>query len=365
VRERLEVLERLALLEPEDLGKRKVLATAARLATDLAEHERAIWAWEALLEIFPSDADALNGLVDLLGRDKRWRRLIEVLKKRAAAQIAGGDPRRDRVRVARILSDDLGETDEAIASWREVESEFGESDESTQALIKLLKSGRKWAELAALLDRAAASADLVVVKAALLRDLGDVQREHLDGAREAIKSYGAALKADPREDGARAGLSALLPRAELRAAAVDVLLDAYRACDEWQPILDVTEHRLSVALDDDEKVGVLLEAARISEERAADLEAAFAATRRAFLVSPQDRKVEDQLARLAEATRQWRSQAEAEREAIEAREADDAAWLSGLRFRMGEVLEGKLDDPRAALMAYQRVAQDAPRRPIA
>ena len=363
VRERLDVLERLSLLEPEPEGRRRVLSTAARLATDLAETDRAIWAWESLLENFPTDEAALNGLVELLGKDARWRRLIEILRKRASAQIEGGNPRADLVRVALIQSSELSEVDEAILSWREVEAEFGESDESTRALISLLKGARKWSELAALLDRAADRATDNDVKAQLLRELGDVQREHLDGAKEAVESYGASLHADPREAGARAGLHALLLRADHRAAAVEVLLEAYRVCDEWQPILELTEHRLSTAHDDADRVLVLLEVAKIAEERASDLEGAFASTRRAFLVAPQSRDVEDQLHRLAEATRQWRSLAEAQREAIEAREVHAAieAWLPGLRFRMGDVLETKLDDPRAALVAFQRVAQDAPR----
>jgi tetratricopeptide (TPR) repeat protein len=363
-RERLDVLERLALIEPEADTRRNVLGTAARLATELGENDRAVWAWEGRLKGDPKDPDALNGLVGILEREKRWRPLIEALRARASADVPGADKRTDRVRVATILSEKLQETDEAIASWREVEAEFGDSEESTRALALLLRSARKWAELAQLLERAASRASDTATRSRLLRELGDVQRENLDQAGGAIESYKGSLAADPKCEEARSGLRLLLARAEHRAAAVAVLLDAYRATDEWRLSLDLTEHRLFTAPDEAAKVQILMEVAQIAEKRAFDNEDAFAAIRRAFLLSPGDTQIDAELMRLAGATRQWRSLAEAQREALENVEAmrKQPEWGPSLRYQMGEVLETRLDDPRSALIAYARVSADAPER---
>src|SRR6185436_18782854 len=157
-----------------------------------------------------------------------------------------------------------------------------------------------------------------------------------------------------------------------------VLLEAYRATDEWKAELELTEHRLSTAQNDPAKVAVLMETARLVEGRGTDIEGAFGYVRRAFLITPWDVRVEGELERLAEATKQWRSLAEAQREALglEGHAADSGPistpppsprdgrqkappvpesskptqrasvlpppenWSRRLRFRMGELLEG-------------------------
>src|SRR5262249_33979396 len=75
----------------------------------------------------------------------------------------------------------------------------------------------------------------------------------------------------------------------------------------------------------------------------------------------------EELFRLAEVTRAYRSLADALRECVEGHEErDDVAlsggedWKRGLRFKMGAVLETKLEEQRAALDAYVHVAQDEP-----
>jgi tetratricopeptide (TPR) repeat protein len=359
--ERLDVLERLAMLEADPEVRRRVLGTAAVLATHLGQHERAIWAWEACLKMSPTDGEALDGLVDLFGQAQRWRSLIDVLRQRAATDRPRDQQLADRVRVAQILSQQLGETDEAIASWREVEESFGETPESTQALSSLLRAARRWAELAQLLRRAAGQAPDSAERANVLCELGDVQREHLDAVEDAIESYRASLDANPSNANARAGLRALLARPEHRAAAVAVLLKAYRATHEWKNVLDLTEHRIATADSDTAKVEILREAATLSETRSGDPEAAFAHVRRAFLLDPGDDDVHAEIHRLAEMTKQWRSLADAQREALDAHDATGALpWLSKLRYSMGQVLETRLEDARAALNCYLRVATDDP-----
>ena len=370
--DRLDVLERLAILEGEHEVRWRVLGEAARLATELQEDDRAIWAWEGRLETAPDDPEALDGLVVLFEKAERWRPLLEALAKRGKLERAAHErdqQRADRVRVATILSEKLEATEEAIETWRDVEKTFGDSDEGTRALSALYRSTRMWKELADLLShsaRAAGRTESIAERAEILRELGDVQREQLDAIPEAIASYEAALGHDPRSEGSRVGLRALLKRSEHRADVVRVLLVAYNAADDWRLVLDLTEHRLNTAKEPDAQIAILMEAAKISEARASDSEAAFALVRRALLLNPADesKTTLEELFRLAELTRSHRSLADALREGIE-NPADPAAaarsaWARSLRFRMGEVLETRLDELRSALEAYVHVAHEDP-----
>ncbi len=357
--DRLDVLERLAVLEPDADTRWEVLGHAARLAMEQDEDVRAIWAWERRLEVRSLDPEALDGLAFLFERGMQWRRLIDVLLERSRLeQRDTDDRRRDRVRVAAIQGEKLDAVEEAIETWRGVEETFGASDDGTRALATLYRSTRRWNELAELLAAAAERATTPYDRAEVLRELGDVQREQLDDAPRAILSYEASLSQDPRTEGSRAGLRTLLRRSDLRADVVRVLLAAFVAADDWQLILDLTEHRLAAARDAGAQVAILKEAAEISEQRAQDVEAAFALVRRALLLDPSDGHTVEEIFRLAEATRAWRALADALRECIESPEGRAASWSRALRFRMGDVLETKLDEARAALEAYVQVARE-------
>ena len=360
--DRLDVLERLAILESESEVRWHVLGEAARLATELQEDDRAIWAWEGRLETAPNDPEALDGLVLLFEKAERWRPLIDVLARRGKLDRPERDQRADRVRVASILSERLEATDEAIETWRDVETTFGDSDDGTRALSALYRSTSKWVELAELLSGAAKRSEGSGDKAEVLRDLGDVQREQLDAIPEAIASYEGALGHDPRSEGSRVGLRALLKRAEHRADVVRVLLVAYYAADDWRLVLDLTEHRLDTAKDIPGQIAILMEAGTLSKTRAMDPDAAFALVRRALLLDASDPTASTlaELFALAELTRNFRSLADALREAIDSPDAASALWARSLRYRMGEVLESRLDEMRTALDAYVQVAHDDP-----
>ncbi|MCL2779080.1 MAG: tetratricopeptide repeat protein [Polyangiaceae bacterium] len=371
--DRLDVLEKLAILE-QDTGTRvHVLGEAARLATELEEHDRAIWAWEGRLETSPHDREAIDGLAQLFEKTERWSKLVGVLGRRADLGEPDGplssDRRADRVRMAHIQSDKLEASFDAIGTWQQIESLFGDSDESTRALASLFRTTRQWNELTELLGRAALRSQVGTEKADILRELGDVQRLELNSEAAAIASYENALTADPHNEGSRVGLHALLARLEQRSDVVRVLLAAYYAADDWQLVVDLTEQRLSCASDQAAQIAILTEAASISETRAHDARAAFALTRRALLVDPNSTPVLDELFRLAAATDNFRSLADTLRECIDAAPIEKSEtgeqeiappWIDGHRFRMGEVLETHLGEPRAALEAFVAVAQATP-----
>jgi tetratricopeptide (TPR) repeat protein len=361
-RERLHVIEKIATLENDAALRKSALGDAARLATELEENARAVQAWEARVADDASDLEALDGLSDLLERSEGWKRLAEVLALRAAAGATDDAKRADRVRIARIAQEKLDDTGMAIAAWREVEALFGDSDDTTDALAALFQKAQRWDEMAAVLERGASHATASAARAEFLRRLGDVQRDQLERKEAAVSSYAASLEADPANAGARAGLHTLLADAAQRRAAVAVLMTTYTRTDDWTLILELTAHRLAAAESDAARLEVLLHAAKLGEERAGDAALAFEAMRSAFLLGPSDTRVGAELARLAEATRAWKSYVDAHAEAIAALESDarSARLVAELRVNMADALDRKLDDPRAALASYLRVIADAP-----
>ncbi len=363
--ERLDVLERLSILEGGPETRLDVLGRAARLAVMLGEYERAIWAWEGRLESYPHDQEAQDGLVQLFERTEKWPKLVKILNRRAEtpAERTDVERREDRVAVARILSDRLGSVREAIDAWQRIEDTFGEAEDSTHALADLYRKSGSYSDLALLLERAASRATSAARRAAWYCELGDLQREHTHELGKAVESYAQALDAAPHDELTRAGLMSLLMHPTHKKAATAVLFRAFTRMDEWQRILELLEHRLDSAPDDAVKVAILHESAVLAETRAGDLDQAFALLRRAFLVAPDSGEIEVDLARLADLTGEWRALADARREVLDGWEErpTSPSFLSALRFRQAELLETRLEDGRAALGLYQRVAHDNPK----
>lgn len=354
----LDVLERLAVLEPEEGARREALGVAARLAERTGDANRALGLWRRRLDADAADREALDAVVGLLERARRYEPLIKALESRAAAALDDRERREDLVAIATIQAEKLDAAPEAIEAWRAVERAFGPDAESTDALEALLGRVGRWAEVADLLDAASAREDDTGRRAGALHRLGDVCVDRLQDLERGTLCYEAALSIDPGHEGAREGLSRLLDDATCRETAAHVLATAYGATDDWAGTLRILEHRLATATGTAAKTTLLLEAAKLAEHRAGDGEAAVRHLARALPLSPDDAALEGELLRLARDTGGWAVVADAYREALPLATAPERR--AAMHHQHGIVLESQLGDARGALEAYLAMAALAP-----
>ncbi len=226
--ERCTVLERRADLEDEPSGRRAALAEAARVAAEeLGDLGRATRAWRLCLADDPDDAGALDGLCASLQAGQRWEDLVEALGTRAAKRDDAERARADRVRVATIQADQLGDPTAAIETWHAIREQFGKDEESFEALVLLLGRTEGWTDLAALLsDEAAAESD-AARRTALQKRLGEVHRDRRGDVMAAIAAFVSA------DDWASAAdVAGRVPDKELAKQAVSSLLDL--AVEHWK-----------------------------------------------------------------------------------------------------------------------------------
>ncbi|MEX1368627.1 MAG: hypothetical protein AB1Z98_36200, partial [Nannocystaceae bacterium] len=153
--ERLAVLERLASLERASSVRRAILGEAGRLADELGGADRALAAWQARLETDEGDLEALEATVTLLEKHERWVPLVDALRRRAKAAPLPLQSRADLVRVATIQEQRLEAAAEAIDTWLEIRTQFGDDPEVVAALDRLLSQASRWTQLAEIIDHAA------------------------------------------------------------------------------------------------------------------------------------------------------------------------------------------------------------------
>ena len=132
------------------------LALHRRVATlwaeKLGKHQNAVASLEKILETDPSDLETCERLKELYTRSRSWKALLEVYKKEFPH--VPREKRRDRLaEMARLASERLNETREAIHLWNQA-LEISERDPETLAgLASLYERERRWPSLIEILDR--------------------------------------------------------------------------------------------------------------------------------------------------------------------------------------------------------------------
>ncbi len=191
--ERCDVLERLAELETDPERRKAALGRAARVAHErLNDFDRATQNWRARLSDDDKDGEALDGLVASLEQAERWSELVSALTERAALGEVEAR-RRDRIAVARITADRIGDSALAIELWQGIESELGADDETFDALSKLLAAEDRFAELAQVIEREVSRTDDAERRRMLLSELGAV---HQGRTGDLPASLGAFVRAE-------------------------------------------------------------------------------------------------------------------------------------------------------------------------
>jgi len=355
--ERLEVLERLAAAETVESTRKALMGDIARLSDRLGDSDRALAAWRARLDLDSDDDVALDATITLLGREQKWEELVAALQRRVDGAASPDARKADLVQIARIYRDKLDAVDQALASWTQVQSEFGETEETVTALTQLLSSAGQWEELAELLERASAGQSSALLDRLAL--LGNAYRDHLDAPGRALDCYDRILRIDPYHEGAGQGLQGLLEVEACAAKAVDILATTYRNTANWRGILSLADARLRQTDDRDKQLGILREAARIHEDEANDAHSALAALAKAFPLAPRDQVLERDMVRLAEDTGTWDVAVASYRAALEAVAGNDNA-VGELNGRLAAILDERVGDASEALACYQLVASLEP-----
>lgn len=154
-KDRLDVLERLSALEPEEADRRAALGQLARMAADLGDLDRAAGFWERrrALSADGQDREALDALVHVYRQRGQWVELAEVLEARIGL---GGDPGRvedDYHALAETCGGPLQDPERALLVWTEALRRFGDDDRALAAVTELYLDAGQVAEAREVLER--------------------------------------------------------------------------------------------------------------------------------------------------------------------------------------------------------------------
>jgi tetratricopeptide (TPR) repeat protein len=223
-------------VEPGDvaLGVELLIELAGIYDQRFEGNERAMSAYRRLLDLDPSNPDTVRraalALERLYQAERRWRDLIEILRRQADWAEEVEERKRLLARVARVSEEELEDTDAAIETWREVLAEDPEAAEALNALERLYQSESRGSELIEILRRRVELSGDAAERKAHLSRIAVLYELAIEEPAEAITAYLEILDHVPEDSDTLVELARL-----------------YREQERYPDLLDTLERRLALA----------------------------------------------------------------------------------------------------------------------
>lgn len=316
---------------------------------------RAVELWKRVLELENADREAFEALEALYGRLESPDDLLALYTRRV--DVADDDAERVVLlrRIGRLQEEGEGDTDGAIATYRQALEVDTNDREATEALGRLLSEAERWSELADhlrfRLDGVAGTEEEADAKLRLA-ELLSTRLQDVTGALDLLEENVAAR---PDHAGSVAALEKLVLNEEHQLRVTQILEPLYRAADQWKKLVAVLEAQAGLADDPAEKARLLGEVGRLHEGRGNDAALAFDAWARAFVVEPLDDEAKGEVERLAGLLSAWDELVATYERVIAG--CSDPTRVSQLLGAMARVHDEQRGDPRAAIETYERLVK--------
>ncbi len=296
-----------------------------------------------VLEIDPSSRIATAALDGALARLGRFEDLAALLHRDAARL---DDPRRKVAilqRRAELVDEHLDDPDLARSAWEDVRAVAPGHLAALRALGRLHARAGRWEDLAAMYRAEADAAANPAAAAELVHRIGEILERRLGRLDDAIVAYREAITLAPAHVSAHRALARL-----------------YRARGEDDSLVEILRAQAASGLAAAERASVLVEAARIAEERLSEPARAVESYEEALRIVPAFAPALRALDRLyGEAGRSEDLAALRRAEGAELSAEDRAERL----LRLARLEADRVGDPAAALRASEELLAAAPRHP--
>jgi len=350
--------------EQEATGARqRLLYRVARIRRDrLGDLAEAVDALELLFRWESDDAGVAEALENLYRRLERHEPLVDILEKRA--KFADSEGRAvDLFKEAAVLCDQtLDYPARATGLYREILEVDPSDEEAVSALEMLYEDRENWFDLEDLyVDQLEHALDADRQQRLRLR-LARLRARHLDDYSGAQQLLTDLLDASPRDPDVIEALEELEAelikasgdRSALRLNVAEALEPVYREEQNRKRLVDVLTVRLRESDDRYQRLDLLDELANLYVGHLGKQEAGFEMTEQAVVLDPEGEERRDRFETLGHQLDEIGRVVEAFDEAAERADSFAAAPLYR---RIGDLTKRQLEDPEAAIEAYEKVLE--------
>ena len=287
----VDVLEKRIKLA-EDIGEqRALLEKVGRVQRELGDDQRAIAAFNQLLELSPGHNDALQALRELYEDRGESELLAGVLTQLIDGESMGESGLLEaHRRLGELYGDVLGKPEEAIEHWRWVVQLNPADDAALDQLERHYIDQSLWPEAVDTLERKVQTATDPVDRLDLLYRISELWQTQVKDSTKAAAAYERILEQEPSSDQAYLALE-----------------EIYRSEASWDRLIEIYLGRLQHLPDRVDRLEVLGHAAAVFEDEKKEPASAFFVVARMFKEDPLDPEIAARLERLSEAAEVWDS----------------------------------------------------------
>ncbi len=258
----------------------------------LASTSKAIEAYQAAVDLDPTNDDALAALERLYRRDERWGNLAKVLERRADVLELSGDEGKGRAaairrELATLRADKLGDLEGAIQRYEAAIDKDAADVAALKALEDLYDKTGRTEDYLRTLERLAVYAP-EGEKLMKLRKLAAELEDREGQQARARAAYEKILEIEPHAEDAFRGLCRL-----------------HAANNAWYDAVALVEKHVAVVKSNIQKVELYLEAAGVHERELQDPHRAIECHLNALALDDSNRTALAALARLYQRTETW------------------------------------------------------------
>ena len=301
------------------------------------------------------DAYAFRALESAYLRSGNHAALLELYTEQASVAVDDAERVALLHKRARLYKGELRELPLAIATYREILEVAANDHTAVASLEALLAETKDWSGLAEHLRWRIEHASAVKEELELKHRLGELLLKELSDEEGAIELFDQIVQAEPRHVPTLSALERIVQGEKHRLRVTEILEPVYRQLDQWKKLVAIHEARLLLLTDHAEIARLLSEVGELHERRGQDLGRAFHAYARAFVHEPDNEAVRGNIDRLAEKTGAWADHVGAYEAALAS--ATEPGVKLMLLQTIARVHDDKRGDPRAAILAYERMLE--------
>ncbi len=317
-----------------------------------------------VLEIDPSERQAITRLDELLSRTERWSELAALLDTLVADAMDSGDRAALRLRLGRLRADKLDDALGAIDAFEAIVQERRTDRDAVAALERiadakpdlrmrvvdilepLYRENDDWAKLVVVLNvRLAASSD-PMERGALLREVGQIKEKRAKDVAGAFAAFAMAFGIDPGDGEAR--------------TEVERLASAHGL---WDDLVQTYENGFKASEDSVVKADLLRAIADTHDQRRDDPRAAIEAYERLYALDDSQVEALDLLQGLHVLLSDWEGLVRVLERKVE--RAMDDEQRKALLHEIGEYQRDMLGNAAAATIAFKRALDLDPANSVA
>lgn len=331
----------------EDTERKGILFEIARIWEDrIGELDEAVDALNRILAIDGGDVPALDALARIYGAEQRWSELAHVLTRKVELSHDPAENIELRMRVAQICEGELGDPEAGIQWYRGVlEFDPGHAG-ALAALDRLYTSLERWSELIQVFELQLAQAQTADEQLSLLSKEASIYESEFQSPRDAANCYERCFAVDQSHLPTVRNLERLL-----------------RVLGEWNRLIEILGHHITLIQDVEEITGLYLQIGEIYYKELARVDKAEQIYNMAREVNPNSDAALHALGQLYERSGNWFQGLEMMQREADAMGMSEEALP--VLMRIGRINEDMLGDMSAARAAYQRALEIDPTYPPA